>query len=315
MIDKIVDGKLEKFYRDVCLKEQAWVRDPNRTISDLLGEYVAKLGEKIEVRRFVRFQLGEVARRQRGRRARKPLAQRGDGAGAMSESGNGGAADIKPRFHRVLLKLSGEALAPAQGAGIDLDALADIRPRNQGSRRARRAARDGHRGGQYPARQRIRGARDGPLDRRPHGHAGDRDQRPGPAGCAWSGPASTTRVMSAIEMQAVCEPYIRRRAMRHLEKGRVVIFAAGTGNPYFTTDTAASLRALEIGAEVILKASHHVDGVYDRDPMREPGAERFDRLTYIEVLERNLKVMDSTAISMCMDNNLPIIVFNLRTVG
>jgi uridylate kinase len=124
-----------------------------------------------------------------------------------------------------------------------------------------------------------------------------------------------TRVLSAITMQAVCEPYIRRRAVRHLEKGRVVIFAAGTGNPYFTTDTAASLRALEIGAEVILKATHQVDGVYDRDPLRESGAKRFDRLTYLEVLQRNLKVMDSTAISMCMDNSLPIIVFNLRKPG
>jgi uridylate kinase len=125
----------------------------------------------------------------------------------------------------------------------------------------------------------------------------------------------TTRVLSAIAMQAVCEPYIRRRAIRHLEKGRVVIFAAGTGNPYFTTDTAASLRAMEIGAQVILKASHHVDGVYDRDPLREPNAKRYDRLTYIEVLQQNLKVMDSTAISMCMDNRLPIIVFNLRKPG
>jgi uridylate kinase len=124
-----------------------------------------------------------------------------------------------------------------------------------------------------------------------------------------------TRVLSAIAMQAVCEPYIRRRAVRHLEKGRVVIFAAGTGSPYFTTDTAASLRAMEIGAEVILKASHHVDGVYDRDPMRDPAAQRFDRLTYIEVLQRNLKVMDSTAISMCMDNRLPIVVFNLLKPG
>jgi len=118
-----------------------------------------------------------------------------------------------------------------------------------------------------------------------------------------------------VAMQAVCEPYIRRRAVRHLEKGRVVIFAAGTGNPYFTTDTAASLRALEIDAQVLLKASHHVDGVYDRDPLREPGARRFDRLTYIDVLQKNLKVMDSTAISMCMDNRLPIIVFNLRKAG
>ncbi|MGH7918225.1 MAG: uridine monophosphate kinase, partial [Candidatus Binataceae bacterium] len=124
-----------------------------------------------------------------------------------------------------------------------------------------------------------------------------------------------TRVLSAIEMQALCEPYIRRRAVRHLEKGRVVIFAAGTGNPYFTTDTAASLRAMEIGAEVILKASHHVDGIYDRDPLREPGALRFERLTYLQVLQRNLRVMDSTAISMCMDNRMPIIVFNLRAPG
>jgi len=124
-----------------------------------------------------------------------------------------------------------------------------------------------------------------------------------------------TRVLSALEMRAICEPYILRRAIRHLERGRAVIFAAGTGNPYFTTDTAASLRAMEIGAEVILKASHHVDGVYDRDPMREPGAVRFDRLTYIQVLQQNLKVMDSTAISMCMDHGLPIVVFNLRKVG
>ena len=124
-----------------------------------------------------------------------------------------------------------------------------------------------------------------------------------------------TRTVTAIEMRAIAEPFIRRRAVRHLEKGRVVIFAAGTGNPYFTTDTAASLRAMEIGAEVILKASHTVDGVYDRDPVREPGARRFDRLTYIEVLQKNLKVMDSTAISMCMDNRLPIIVFNLRKAG
>jgi uridylate kinase len=128
------------------------------------------------------------------------------------------------------------------------------------------------------------------------------------AGCS-------TRVLSAVAMQAMCEPYIRRRAVRHLEKGRVVIFAAGTGNPYFTTDTAASLRALEIGADVILKGSHSVDGVYDRDPMKDSSATKFDRLTYIEVLQRNLKVMDSTAISMCMDNRLPIIVFNLRKPG
>jgi uridylate kinase len=124
----------------------------------------------------------------------------------------------------------------------------------------------------------------------------------------------STRVLSAIEMRQVAEPYIRRRATRHLEKGRVVIFAGGTGNPYFTTDTTASLRAMEIGAEVILKATK-VDGVYDADPAKNAGAVKFEELSYIEVLNRELKVMDSTAISLCMDNNLPIIVFNLMEKG
>lgn len=123
-----------------------------------------------------------------------------------------------------------------------------------------------------------------------------------------------TRVLSAIEMQQVAEPYIRRRAARHLEKGRVVIFAAGTGNPFFTTDTAASLRAMEIGAEVIFKATR-VDGVYDADPEKHPNAVRFEQLTYIEVLNRQLQVMDSTAISLCMDNELPILVFNMMQPG
>jgi len=124
----------------------------------------------------------------------------------------------------------------------------------------------------------------------------------------------STRVLSAIEMRQVAEPYIRRRATRHLEKGRIVIFAGGTGNPYFTTDTTASLRAMEIGAEIILKATK-VDGVYDADPVKNQSATKFDALTYIEVLNRELKVMDSTAISLCMDNNLPIIVFNLMEKG
>lgn len=123
-----------------------------------------------------------------------------------------------------------------------------------------------------------------------------------------------TRVMSAISMEQVAEPYIRRRAIRHMEKGRVVIFAAGTGNPYFTTDTTAALRALEIGAEVVMKATK-VDGVYDADPMLHPDAVKFDELTYIDVLNRGLNVMDSTAISLCMDNALPILVFNMEVEG
>ena len=124
----------------------------------------------------------------------------------------------------------------------------------------------------------------------------------------------STRVMSAIEMRQVAEPYIRRRAMRHLEKGRIVIFAAGTSNPYFSTDTAATLRALEIKADIIAKATR-VDGVYDKDPLQFPDAVKYDQITYLEVLAQGLRVMDASAVAMCRDNQLPIIVFNLNTTG
>jgi len=125
---------------------------------------------------------------------------------------------------------------------------------------------------------------------------------------------SRTRVLSALEMERLCEPYIRRRAIRHLEKGRIVIFGAGTGNPFFTTDTAASLRAMEIGAEIVMKATR-VDGVYDKDPHKHKDARMFRRLSYLDVLNRNLAVMDSTAISLCRDNSLPILVFNMTKPG
>jgi uridylate kinase len=123
-----------------------------------------------------------------------------------------------------------------------------------------------------------------------------------------------TRVLTAIEMRAVAEPFIRRRAIRHLEKGRVVVFAAGTGNPYFTTDTAAALRAMEVKAEVILKGTK-VDGIYTADPVKYPDATRYDQISYLQVLQERLQVMDATAISLCMDNKLPIVVFDLRTPG
>ena len=225
------------------------------------------------------------------------------------------APGTKPRFNRVLLKLSGEALAPAnQDSGVDLDALANIalEIKEIAALGVELAIVIGAgnfiRGSDYEARGMDRSTADqmGMLATVINALALQN---------ALEHVGVSTRVLSAVAMQAMCEPYILRRAMRHLEKGRVVIFAAGTGNPYFTTDTAASLRALEIGAEVILKASHHVDGVYDRDPMKEPNARKFDRLTYIEVLQKNLKVMDATAISMCMENHLPIIVFNLRKPG
>lgn len=123
-----------------------------------------------------------------------------------------------------------------------------------------------------------------------------------------------TRVLSAIEMREVAEPFIRRRAIRHMEKGRVTVFAAGTGNPYFSTDTAAALRAMEVKAEIILKATK-VDGVYDSDPLKNPNAKKFDTLHYLEVLQKRLRVMDTTAISLCMDNHLPIIVYDLKRKG
>jgi uridylate kinase len=224
------------------------------------------------------------------------------------------AVQPKPCFSRVLLKLSGEALAPQHGSGIDHDVLAGIALEikevlDLGIQLAIViGAGNMMRGKEYEDRG---------MDRATADHMGMLATVINALALqdALERVEVNTRVLSAIEMQAVCEPYIRRRAVRHLEKGRVVVFAAGTGNPYFTTDTAASLRAMEIGAQVILKASHHVDGVYDRDPMVDPSARRFDRLTYREVLSQNLKVMDSTAISMCMDNHLPIVVFNLRKAG
>ena len=230
----------------------------------------------------------------------------------MEEPGT--ASDGKPRFRRVLLKLSGEAMGPGRAAGIDLDAVAEIAGEIKEIAvlgiQVAMVVGGGNilRGSEYEARGMDRPTADqmGMLATVINALALQN---------ALEQIGVPTRVLSAIAMQSVCEPYIRRRAVRHLEKGRAVIFAAGTGNPYFTTDTAATLRAMEIGAEVVFKASHHVDGVYDRDPMREQGAIRFERLTYMEVLQKNLRVMDSTAITMCMENRLPIVVFNLRKPG
>lgn len=218
------------------------------------------------------------------------------------------------RYRRVLLKLSGEALAPRASFGIDLDVVARIAEeiKEVVAMGVELAIVIGGgnilRGSNYEARGMDRSTADqmGMLATVINSLAMQN---------ALEQIGAITRVLSAITMQAVCEPYIMRRAVRHLEKGRVVIFAAGTGNSYFTTDTAASLRALEIGAQAILKASHTVDGVYDRDPAKDPLATRFERLSYLEVLRRQIKVMDATAISLCMDHRIPIIVFNLGRPG
>jgi uridylate kinase len=224
-----------------------------------------------------------------------------------------GAEERRPAFRRIVLKLSGEALAGSQGYGIDPPVLDRIG-------------------------QEVREVTDlgvqiaiviggGNIFRGVAASAAGMDR----ATADYMGMLATvinalalqdalekvgvqTRVLSAIEMRAVAEPYIRRRAIRHLEKGRVVIFAAGTGNPFFTTDTAGALRAVEIGADAIIKATK-VDGVYTADPKVDPSARRIERLTYIEVLNRGLGVMDTTAISLCMDNKLPIVVFDLMRAG
>ncbi|MCI0521759.1 MAG: UMP kinase [Chloroflexi bacterium] len=213
------------------------------------------------------------------------------------------------KYHRILLKLSGEALGGPDGFGIDPYRAEDIAAR---VREVRELGVDiaiviGA-GNVWRGRAGIERG----MDRATADYMGmlatvmnamalmDAMERSG----------LVTRVQSAVEMRAVAEPYIRRRAIRHLEKGRVVILGGGTGNPYFSTDTAAALRAMEIDADVLIKATK-VDGVYDSDPVKNPAAVRFDRLSYIETLNRRLEVMDSTAISLCMDNHLPILVLNL----
>jgi uridylate kinase len=213
------------------------------------------------------------------------------------------------KYQRILLKLSGEALAGTNGFGIDPTEVEAI---------ARRIQEVHALGVQVAV---VIGA--GNLWRGKQGLDRGMDRATadymGMLGTVMNALALMdalerigvyTRVQSAIEMRAVAEPYIRRRAIRHLEKGRVVIFSAGTGNPYFSTDTAAALRAMEIDADVLIKATK-VDGVYDSDPKKNPQAKKFDHLSYIEVLNRRLEVMDSTAISLCMENHLPILVLNL----
>lgn len=220
----------------------------------------------------------------------------------------------KARYKRVLLKLSGEALMGTAQYGIDSSVLKAI------ARQIKNVVEMGVEVAIVVGGGNIwRGAQasENGMDRATADYAGmlatvinslalqDALEKEG----------MVIRTQTAIPVQAVAEPYIRRRAIRHLEKGRVVIFAAGTGNPYMTTDTAAALRAIEIGAEVLLMAKNRVDGVYSDDPFKTPTAKKFERLTYIEALNLGLRVMDSTSVSLCMENKLPIIVFNLQVPG
>ncbi|EHJ47379.1 uridylate kinase [Solidesulfovibrio carbinoliphilus subsp. oakridgensis] len=217
------------------------------------------------------------------------------------------------RFSQVLLKISGEALAGGRPFGIDNQTITNF------AREIAQAAAAGARislvigGGNI-----FRGVSDqaAGMDRASADYMGMLATVLNALAVqeALEKQGMSTRVMSAITMQEVCEPYIRRRALRHLEKGRVVICAAGTGNPYFTTDTAAALRAMELKTEAILKGTK-VDGVYDKDPVKHADAVKFDELTYMDVLGKRLRVMDATAITLAMDNNLPIVVFNMFTPG
>ena len=215
------------------------------------------------------------------------------------------------KYKRILLKLSGEALMGEREYGIDPSTLENI------ARQVKRIVEIGIQVAIVVGGGNIwRGvaAESRGMDRATADYAGMLATMINALALqdALEKEGVLTRTQSAIAIQAIAEPYIRRRAIRHLEKGRVVIFAAGTGNPYMTTDTAAALRAIEIGADVLLMAKNKVDGVYDSDPLVNTGAKKFDELTYIDALKMRLEVMDSTALSLCMDNNLPIIVFDLR---
>ena len=227
-----------------------------------------------------------------------------------------GATSANPRWKRVVLKLSGEALAEPTGFGLDSDVLHQIATELYQTRRDLNVDIAVVVGGGNFWRG-LKGAGQG-MDQAQADYMGmiatvmnalalqDAFERVG----------QYSRVMTAVEMPKVAEPYIRRRAERHLEKGRIVILAGGTGNPFFTTDTAAALRAAEISAQAILKGTHSgVDGVYTADPKKDKTATRFDKISYLDVISKGLKVMDSTAITFCMDNKLPIVVFNLLEKG
>jgi uridylate kinase len=220
-------------------------------------------------------------------------------------------SDPAPRYKRVLLKISGEALMGTQAFGISSDVVDRLSEEIEGVHALGVDLAIVVGGGNF-----FRGTRAEGMDRVTADHMGMLATLINSLALqeALERRGLNTRVLSALEIPQVAEPFLRRRALRHLEKGRPIILAAGTGNPYFTTDTAAALRAMEIKAEVLLKATK-VDGIYTADPVEVPSAELLRKLTYLQVLEKGLRVMDSTAISLCMENKLPIVVFNLRTEG
>jgi uridylate kinase len=219
----------------------------------------------------------------------------------------------EPVYKRILLKLSGEALAGKAGTGINTTVIKQIA--EDVSAAYKTGIQIGLVIGGGNIFRGVAASAEG-MDRASSDYMGMLATMINALALqdALENAGVPTRVQSAIAMAEIAEPYIRRRAIRHLEKGRLVIFGAGTGNPYFTTDTAASLRAMEINAQIIMKATK-VDGIYDKDPMKNPDAKKYDRISYIDVLNQGLQVMDSTAISLCMDNKLPIMTFDLMKSG
>ena len=286
---KIAEGKLRKWMEEVVLLNQPHVnadKHEGKTIEQLRADLAGQDW------------------------ARTSSSAASSGSRWASSAHRDGRRD--PAFKRILLKLSGEALMGDLEYGTDPERVA------RGRDADRRACADRGvevaivvgAGNIYRGHGR-RGGRDGPRDRRLHGDAGDASSTRWRCRTRWRSRASTRGCSRAITISEVAEPYIRRRAIRHLEKGRVVIFAAGTGNPFFTTDTAAALRAVEIHAEAILMAKNGVEGVYTADPRLDPDAEFIAEITHMDALQRGLRVMDSTALTLCMENGLPLYVFNM----
>eukprot|EP01038_Epipyxis_sp_PR26KG_P011725 gene11725-15692_t len=313
VIARMIEGRIRKFYEEVVLLQQPFVMNPDQTVAAFVAETAKAAGISAEVTGFAMFKLGDGVEKKEDDFAAEVAALSGlSKAGRRSQMNEvANPKDQKPR--RILLKISGEALMGDGQFGIDQETCL-------GFARDVKAARDSGIelclviGGGNIFRG-ISGAAKG-MERATADYMGMLATVIN--ALALQGALESigvhTRVQSAIPMQTVCEPYIRRRAMRHMEKGRIVIFAAGVGSPFFTTDSGAALRAAEMGCDALLKGTG-VDGVYTADPKTDPTATRYDKLSYTDVLAKNLKVMDASAVSMMRDSNIPIIVFNIRQPG
>jgi len=292
VVEKIVEGRISKYFEENCLLEQPFVKDPDKTVQELLNEKISTIGENISIRRRSIPNTDSLS--QRCKMEVIPLE--------------------RPRFKRIVLKVSGESLAGQTGYGIDAGMVSSIAEQVKEVVEMNVEVAIVVGGGNIW--RGIAGSAKG-IDRATADYMGMLATVMNSLALqdALEQIGVPTRVQTSIAMQQIAEPYIRRRAIRHLEKGRVVIFAAGTGNPFFSTDTTAALRAAEIEAEVILMAKNKVDGVYSADPFKDANARKYDELTYLDVLNQNLGVMDSTASSLCMDNNIPLIVFSITEKG